>query len=45
MNQVILGDGIVAKVIRMTADNLDQKEQIVLTKSALGSCELDDLLK
>lgn len=44
-NKVILGDGIVTKVIRMTADNLNQKEQIVLNKSALRSCELDDLLK
>jgi hypothetical protein len=45
MNHVILGDGIVTKTIRMTASNLNQKEQIVLTKSALISCELDDLLK
>jgi hypothetical protein len=40
-----LGDGIVTKTIRMTASNLNQKEQIVLTKSTLISCELDDLLK
>ena len=44
-NKVILGDGIITKVIRMTADNLNQKEQIVLNKSALLSCELDDLVK
>jgi hypothetical protein len=44
-NRVMLGDGIITKVIRMTADNLNQKEQIVLNKSALLSCELDDLLK
>lgn len=44
-NRIMLGDGIVTKVIRMTADNLNQKEQIVLNKSALLSCELDDLLK
>lgn len=44
-NRIILGDGIITKVIRMTADNLNQKEQIVLNKSALLSCELDDLLK
>lgn len=44
-NQIVLGDGIITKVIRMTADNLNQKEQIVLNKSALLSCELDDLLK
>ena len=44
-NRIVLGDGITTKVIRMTADNLNQKEQIVLNKSALLSCELDDLLK
>jgi len=44
-DQVMLGDLITTKVIRMTADNLNQKEQIVLNKSALISCELDDLLK
>ena len=44
-NGIMLGDGIITKVIRMTADNLNQKEQIVLNKSALMSCELDDLLK
>jgi len=44
-NHIMLGDVIITKVIRMTADNLNQKEQIVLNKSALLSCELDDLLK
>ena len=44
-NKIMLGDSISTKVIRMTADNLNQKEQIVLNKSALLSCELDDLLK
>ena len=44
-NRIILGDTITTKLIRMTADNLNQKEQIVLNKSALLSCELDDLLK
>ena len=44
-NHIMLGDSILTKVIRMTADNLNQKEQIVLNKSALLSCELDDLLK
>lgn len=44
-NHIILGDTINTKVIRMTADNLNQKEQIVLNKSALLSCELDDLLQ
>ena len=44
-NRVMLGDSILTKVIRMTADNLNQKEQIVFNKSTLLSCELDDLLK
>ncbi len=44
-NKVMLGDSIITKVIRMTADNLNQKEQIVLNKSTLLSCDLDDLLK
>jgi predicted nucleotidyltransferase component of viral defense system len=44
-NRIMLGDGIITKIIRMTADNLNQKEQIVLNKSALLSCEFDDLLK
>lgn len=44
-NHIILGDGIVTKVIRLKADNLNQKEQIVLNKSTLLSRELDDLLK
>lgn len=44
-NRIMLGDSIVTKVIRMTANHLNQEEQIVLNKSALLSCELDDLLK
>lgn len=44
-NRIMLGDKIATKVIRMTADNLNQQEQIVLNKSALLSCELDDLLR
>jgi hypothetical protein len=44
-NKIVLGDNLVTKVIRMTADGLNQKEQIVLNKSTLLSCELDDLLK
>lgn len=44
-NRVMLGDTIETKFIRMTANKLDPNEQIVLTKSALFSCELDDLLK
>ena len=45
VNQIMLGDSIITKVIRTTAENLNQKEQIVLNKSALLSCELDDLVK
>ena len=41
----MLGDNITTKVIRMTADKLNQKEEILLNKSTLLSCELDDLLK
>ncbi len=44
-NRIMLGDDLVTKVIRMTADNLKQNDEIVLTKSALLRCELDDLLK
>ena len=44
-NRRVLGDEIVTKIIRMTADKFNQKEEIVLNKSALRSCELDDLLK
>ncbi|MDP3991151.1 MAG: nucleotidyl transferase AbiEii/AbiGii toxin family protein [Candidatus Nealsonbacteria bacterium] len=44
-NRIMLGDSIITKIIRMTADNLNPKEQIVLNKSALIHCELDNLLK
>lgn len=44
-NHVMLGDTIETKLIRMTADNLNQKEQILLNKSTLLNCELEDLLK
>ncbi len=44
-NNIMLGNAIQTKTIRMTADNLNQKEQIVLNRSALLSCELDDLMK
>ncbi len=43
--RIVLGDVIATKLIRMTAQNLNQKEQILLNKSALLNCELDDLLK
>lgn len=44
-NMIMLGNNIATKFIRMTADNFNPKEQIVLNKSTLLSCELDDLLK
>jgi predicted nucleotidyltransferase component of viral defense system len=44
-NKIILGDSIITKVIRMTADNLNPKEEILLNKSALIHCELEDLLR
>jgi len=43
-NRIMVGDHIVTKIIRMSADNLNPNEQIVCNKSALLSCELDDLL-
>lgn len=44
-NRIMLGRSIDTKLIRMTADHLNQKEQIILNKSTLLSCELGDLLK
>jgi len=44
-NRIIMGGSIITKIIRMTADNLNPKEQIVLDISTLLSCDLDDLLK
>ncbi|MCG2711474.1 MAG: nucleotidyl transferase AbiEii/AbiGii toxin family protein [Candidatus Omnitrophica bacterium] len=44
-NRIMLGRSIDTKLIRMTAEHLNQKEQIILNKSALLSCELEDLLK
>ena len=44
-NRIMLGRSIDTKLIRMTVNHLNQKEQIVLNKSALLSCELEDLLK
>ena len=43
--RVVIGDTIATKLIRCTADNLNRNEEIVLTLSALISCELDDLFK
>lgn len=44
-NGVMLGELISTKIIRMTAQNFNPKEQIILNPSALLSCELEDLLK
>ena len=44
-NRVMLGDNIVTKIIRMTAENFNPKEQILINKSSLINCELDTLLK
>ncbi|MFH1822904.1 MAG: nucleotidyl transferase AbiEii/AbiGii toxin family protein [Patescibacteria group bacterium] len=43
--RVMIGDALTTKLIRMTANNLDQKEQILLNKPILIKCELEDLLK
>ncbi|MDO8555005.1 MAG: nucleotidyl transferase AbiEii/AbiGii toxin family protein [bacterium] len=42
---IMVGDNISTKVIKMRAVNLNLKEHTLLNKSALLSCELDDLLK
>lgn len=44
-NNVMLGDRIATKVIRMTAVNFNPRDQIVLTPLALLSCGLNDLLQ
>ncbi len=44
-NHVMLGGAIETKLIRTTADNLNQKEQIFLNRSTLLSCKLEDLFK
>lgn len=45
VNHEIVGDTLTTKLIRVTADNLNQKEQIVLRKEDLIICDFDDLLK
>lgn len=44
-NNIIMTDFIDTKLIRMTADRLNPLEQILLDKSTLISCDLEDLLK
>jgi len=45
VNYEIVGDTLTTKLIRVTADNLNQKEQIVLRKEDLIRHDFDDLLK
>jgi hypothetical protein len=45
MNNVIMGDLISTKLIRMTASDLNIQKEILLPKSSLMSCDLDDLLR
>jgi hypothetical protein len=45
MDNVLLGDTIKTKLIRMTTDKFNQNEQIILDKSTLLDCDLEDLLK
>jgi len=44
-NRIMVGDGITTKIIRINANNLNLKEEILLNESTLRSRELDDLLK
>jgi hypothetical protein len=45
INHELVGDTLTTKLIRVTADNLNQKEQIILRKEDLIRCDFDDLLK
>jgi len=45
VNYEIVGDTLTTKLIRVTADKLNQKEQIVLRKEDLIGCDFEDLLK
>ena len=45
INYELVGDTLITKLIRVTADNLNQKEQIILRKEDLIRCDFDDLLK
>ena len=45
VNYEIVGDTLMTKLIRVSADNLNQKEQIVLRKEDLIRHNFDDLLK
>ena len=45
INHTMIGDSVTTKLIRLTADNLNPKEQILLGKQDLFKCDFDDLLK
>ena len=45
INYELVGDTLMTKLIRVSADNLNQKEQIVLRKEDLIRHDFDDLLK
>ena len=45
VNYELVGDTLSTKLIRATADNLNQKEQILLRKEDLTRCDFEDLLK
>ena len=45
INHELVGDTLTTKLIRVTADNLNQKEQIVLRKEDMIRCDFDDLMK
>lgn len=45
VNYELVGDTLTTKLIRVTADKLNQKEQIVLRKEDLIGCDFEDLLK
>lgn len=45
INHELVGDTLTTKLIRVTADNLNQKEQIVLRKEDLTEGDFDDWLK
>src|SRR3989339_1606439 len=45
INYELVGDTLTTKLIRVSADNLNQKEQIVLRKEDLIRHDFDDLLK
>jgi len=44
-NKIMVGNEITTKTIRTTAKNLNRREQIVLNRSTLLSCELEDLMR